>query len=71
MKDRIIKDLPRFLEVADEIAIPFKWYEISGECVTAEIEMSNRSLFWEGETGGKAVKRLEDHGFCETETRRE
>jgi len=71
MRDKIIKDLPRFLEVADEIAIPFKWYEIEGENIIAEIEMANRSLFWEGETSGKLIKRLEKHGFCETETRRE
>jgi len=70
MKDRLIKDLDRFLEVADCFEMmPFKWYELKGETIIAEIEMTNRSLFWEGEVATKTIKRLDKHKFTETEDR--
>jgi len=69
MKDKIIKDLGRFLEVSDLIAIPFKWFEIFGESIVAEIEMANRSLYYEGEIDAKLIKKLEKHGFAETVTK--
>jgi len=49
--------------------MPFKWYELKGETIIAEIEMTNRSLFWEGEVATKTIKRLDKHKFTETEDR--
>jgi len=69
VKDKIIKELDRFLEVGDLIDIPFKWFEIQGEQIIAEIEMANRSLYYVGETDAKLIKKLEKHDFAETVTK--
>ena len=80
MKDFVIKDFERFLEVADSISTPFKFIEISesdvGEDyrrIEAKVWMRTAYITWESDLKKEEVEsvtlNLKRHGFTEAEIR--
>lgn len=64
MKKFVVKELNSFLEIADQIETPLKFYFIN-EKLEAIVHMRTFLLAWEGEKGKERIKMLEDHGFVE------
>ena len=80
MKDFVIKDFDRFLEIADTINTPFKFIETGGSdvgedhvCVTAKVWMRTAYLTYEVDVHKKELDDmfavLKRHGFTEAEIR--
>ena len=81
MKDFVIKDFERFLEIADTINTPFKFIQTSesdvGEdyvCVQAKVWMRTAYLTYEEDVPKEkldktVVEPLKRHGFTEAEIR--
>jgi len=80
MKDFVIKDFERFLEIADTINTPFKFIQTGesdvGEdyvCVQAKVWMRTAYLTYEEEVSTKkldeVIETLKRHGFTEAEIR--
>jgi len=78
MKDFVIKDFERFLEIADTISTPFKFVEASesdvGEdyqFVEARVWMRTAYISWRNDARKEEVKaiisNLKRHGFSEAE----
>lgn len=68
-----IIDLKDFLEVADNIETPFKFFEISGEMIKATIWLRTALITYEGKYESLLEEDLRKHGFKkakEGETRR-
>jgi hypothetical protein len=80
VKDFVIKDLDRFIEVADTVSTPFKFVEV-GESdvgkdylrVEARVWMRTAYLTWESDVKKEQVEsilsNLKRHGFTEAEIR--
>jgi len=71
MKDIVVKDFNRFLDMASQIETPFKFYAEgpAPEDMRAWIWMRTFLLSFEGETSDKARIKLFEHGFMEAEER--
>jgi hypothetical protein len=80
MKDFVIKDFERFLEIADTISTPFKFVEAAesdvGEdylLVEARVWMRTAYISWRGDAKKEEVKEIisnfRRHGFSEAEIR--
>jgi len=81
VKDFVIKDFDRFLEIADTINTPFKFIETGGSdvgedhvCVTAKVWMRTAYLTYEEDVPKEkldktVVEPLKRHGFTEAEIR--
>ena len=80
MKDFVIKDFERFLEIADTINTPFKFIQTGesdvGEdyvCVQAKVWMRTVYMSYEVDISKKelneVVEALKRHGFTEAEIR--
>jgi hypothetical protein len=73
MRDIVIKQLERFLEIANGLDSPFKFYseEIGSEMARAWIWMGTLIISWEGPTSDKVrfKLKLQEHGFAEAEER--
>lgn len=80
MKDFIIKDFERFLEIADTISTPFKFVELSEsdagkdyEFLEAKVWMRTAYLTFQSDVKTDQIpdmlKTLERHGFTEAEIR--
>jgi len=80
MKDFTIKDLDRFLEIADTISTPFKFIELSEsdvgkDYVHLEAKIWLRSAYvsftdeLKKEDPEKMIENLKRHGFSEAEIR--
>jgi hypothetical protein len=78
MKDFVIKDFERFLEIADTISTPFKFVEASesdvGEdyqFVEARVWMRTAYISWKTdakkEEAKEIISNLKRHGFSEAE----
>jgi hypothetical protein len=69
MKDFVVKELDRFIEISDSVDSPFKFFEVvetkDKELIRAELWLRTAMISWEG-IGDEAVKKkLKDHGFSE------
>jgi hypothetical protein len=80
MKDFVIKDLDRFIEIADTVSTPFKFVETSPSDVgrdytfiEARVWMRTAYLTWESDVKNEEVEgilsNLKRHGFSEAEIR--
>ncbi|MEM5773174.1 MAG: hypothetical protein QXG39_10100 [Candidatus Aenigmatarchaeota archaeon] len=82
MKNFVIKSLEKFLEIADTIESPFKFYEVirmkKGNediiTITASVWIRTAFISWEKSTSFEkelleAIEHLSKHGFVETEIR--
>jgi hypothetical protein len=78
MKDFVIKDFDRFVEIADTISTPFKFVEASesdvGEdyqFVEARVWMRTAYISWKSdvkkEEAKEIISNLKRHGFSEAE----
>jgi len=65
MKDYRIKELKDFLEIADNIETPLKFFEREDK-IYAYVHMRTFLISWEGEAGKERVELLKKHGFKET-----
>ncbi|MCW1312780.1 MAG: hypothetical protein OH338_05125 [Candidatus Parvarchaeota archaeon] len=70
MRDFVIKDFDKFLQISDSIDSPFKFYqEIGKETYRAWIWLRTAMISWEGVIKEVEIQRLKEHGFCEAEER--
>jgi len=80
MKDFVIKDFQRFIEIADTISTPFKFVNVDDSDVgedykhlEARVWLRTAYLTWEADVQEKEVKatveNLKRHGFTEAEIR--
>jgi hypothetical protein len=80
MKDFVIKDFERFLEIADTISTPFKFLQLTDSDVgkdyahlEAKVWMRTAYLTYEEEIKKedpeKHIENLERHGFSQAEIR--
>jgi hypothetical protein len=80
MKDFVIKDLDRFLEIADTISTPFKFIEISEsdagsdyKFVESKVWLRTAYITFEAdvkkEEWESVIENLKRHGFSEAEIR--
>ncbi|MEM2446303.1 MAG: hypothetical protein QW734_06565 [Candidatus Bathyarchaeia archaeon] len=65
MKDWRIIDLKDFLEIANNIESPFKFYEIVEDRIKASIWLRTAIISWEGEKGEERIEILKSNGFKE------
>jgi len=65
VRDFRVKDLKDFLEVADTIDTPFKFFEIFNDEIKATIWLRTALITWVGEKGEDRIKTLREHGFKE------
>jgi len=80
MKDFVVKNFDRFLEIADTISTPFKFVEVTESDVgsdfvhlEAKVWMRSAYLSYKDEVKkeevAKAIADLKRHDFCEAEIR--
>jgi len=80
MKDFVVKDFQRFIEIADTISTPFKFVQVDESDVgkdyrhvEARVWMRTAYLTWEDDVAEKElesiVENLKRHGFTEAEIR--
>jgi hypothetical protein len=70
MREFVVKEFDKFLEISDSIDSPFKFYELQGkEIGKAFIWLRTAIVSWEGVIDEKVCSRLKQHGFCEAEER--
>jgi len=67
MKKFIIKELNAFLEIADQIETPLKFFMPQGDTMEAIVHMRTFLLAWEGEQGEERIELLKEHGFKEAQ----
>jgi len=69
MKEFCVKELDRFIEIANAIDSPFKFFEVSlekdKEIIRAEIWLRTAIVSWEGIGDEVTKKKLKDNGFSE------
>lgn len=70
MRDFVVKELDKFLEIADSLDTPFKFWEIKEkEIGRAWIWLRTALVSWEGVINDNIKLRLKEHGFSEAEER--
>lgn len=70
MKDFVIKELDKFLEIADSLDTPFKFWELKEKEVgRAWIWLRTALVSWEGAINDNIKLRLIQHGFSEAQER--
>ena len=80
MREFVIEEFDRFIEIADTINSPFKFYEISesdvGEnyrLLEAKVWLRTAYVSWEADLKGDEINEyvatLKRHGFTKTEIR--
>lgn len=65
MKNTQILKLERFLEIADKIDMPFKFYEKREGRVFASLDMNRMQMSFDGMESKELVRKLELAGFVE------
>lgn len=66
MKEIKVKELSDFLEIADQIESPFKFFSVNSE-IAAFVHMRTFLISYYGEAGKERVELLKQHGFKEAE----
>jgi hypothetical protein len=69
MKDFRVKELDKFIEIANNIETPFKFYEIEGRILTATINMRTFLISYEGIADESTISKLKENGFAEVSIR--
>ena len=67
MKKFVLKELKDFLDVADNLETPFKFYFDYGNELEAIVHLRTFLISWRGESGEERKKLLREHGFKEAE----
>jgi len=67
MKDWRLKELKDFLEVANSIDSPFKFFQVFESEIKASIWLRTALITWVGERGEDRIKQLKENGFKEVE----
>lgn len=65
MKDRVVKDLERYLEIVEFFDTPLKFFEIEEEELRAECDIRSSLISFEGKKSEETVKKLSESGFAE------
>ncbi|MCS7106234.1 MAG: hypothetical protein NZ942_02880 [Candidatus Aenigmarchaeota archaeon] len=67
MKDWRVKDLEDFLELANLIETPCKFFEVEENQVKATIWLRTALISWKGEKSEEKIKKLKENNFKEVE----
>jgi len=68
MREFVVKELKNFLEIADSIETPFKFYEKTSEDYgRAFLWLRTFMISWEGPLNKEVLDKLKQHGFTEIE----
>ena len=67
MKDWRLKELKDFIEIANSIDSPFKFFQVFESEIKASIWFRTALITWVGERGEDRIKQLKENGFKEVE----